>query len=84
MPSDFFAGTWPVSKKAYRCEWCGEEIKRGERHYKMAGMWEGDFQKYRMHAECAEAMFCETYYGGGFSPFENDRPEIVVEIGSPS
>jgi hypothetical protein len=82
--SEFGSPTYPVARKEYRCEWCGEKIPRGQRHLKFTGMWEGDFQNWRMHLECDDARSQEDYSGDGFTPFENDRPEIEVLIACPS
>lgn len=76
--SEFGNHTHPVARKEYRCEWCGEKILRGEKHFKYAGMWEGDFQNYRMHLECENACSFENSYGEGFNPFENERPAKKV------
>ena len=63
--------TLPVARKQHRCEWCGEAIEKGEKHAKYVGMFEGDFQSWRMHQECSgwntEAI------SEGFTPYENER-----------
>ena len=51
----FGSPTTPVARKAHRCEWCWQGIAVGEKHYKYVGVWEGDFQDWRMHLDCLEA-----------------------------
>lgn len=60
--SDFGETTHHVGYKTHRCEWCGEEIPKGERfaHYK--GMWQDEWQNWRMHEECYDAMTDMPYY----------------------
>lgn len=72
--SDFGVSMTPVARREHRCEWCGQKILVGEKHFKFSGVWEGEFQNWRMHTECEEARSKEDEYGDGFSPFENDRP----------
>lgn len=38
--------------KAHRCVWCHETIAIGERHLRYVGVWQGDFQDWRVHLEC--------------------------------
>ena len=72
--SDFGEGFWRVSRKDRRCEWCGQGIPKGERHYNYLGMWDGEWQNWRMHEECHEdyEINCDPFEG--FSPFDNERP----------
>jgi hypothetical protein len=72
--TDFSLVTHPAARREHRCEWCGQKILKGEKHYKFNGVWQGDFQNWRMHTECSEAWDQENE-GDGFSPFENQRPE---------
>ena len=71
--SDFGSPTYPVARKKYRCAWCGQYILPGEKYFKYAGMWEGDFQDWRMHSECEKAAQAEGIQDG-FEPFANARP----------
>lgn len=86
--SDFGVSMYPVARVQHRCEWCGEKIPRGEKHFKFAGVWEGEFQDWRMHLECEVARSSEDEFGEGFTPFENERPakvstELVLPIHTP-
>ena len=80
--SDFFNYTNPKAAKDHRCEWCGEAIPKGEVHVQGSGMWEGDWQNWRMHNECYEMGNLNDEIVEGFSPFENERPEKVVRESS--
>lgn len=73
--SDFGEMSHHVGRKDHRCEWCGQGIPRGETfaHYK--GLWEDEWQNWRMHEECYEDLVAnDDGYGDGFSPYENERP----------
>lgn len=72
--SDFANFTWPIGRKDYRCEWCGQIIPKGEKHLHFAGIWEGDWQNWRMHSECHEGMQLEDPYNDGWTPAEHERP----------
>jgi len=73
--SDFFNYTYPIARKEHRCEWCGEPIPKGEKHIHGSGVWEGDWQNWRMHNECHEIGLLNDEITDGFSPFENERPK---------
>ena len=73
MPQDFMGEIRVCrGRKPYRCEWCGEHIEKGETHQHVSTRYDGDFQCYRMHLECADAQAEENEV---FMPYENYRPE---------
>lgn len=72
--SDFGRSYHPKAAKNHRCEWCGETIHRGEIHYQFTGVWEGDWQNWRMHEDCFTDSYSNGDYADGFTPFENKRP----------
>jgi hypothetical protein len=74
--SDFSNHTYPVSRKEYRCEWCGEPIPKGEKHLHYTGVWEGEWQNWRMHMECQDDGYLNEIIPDGFTPFENERPKV--------
>lgn len=41
---DFGEGFWVKGRKDHRCEWCGQNIPKGEEHYNYRGMWESEWQ----------------------------------------
>lgn len=43
------------TQRARRCDWCGEQIEKGEPSVATAGVFEGDFYKGRYHPECDAA-----------------------------
>lgn len=63
-----------VGRKPHRCEWCGGPIPIGERHSLFVGIWEGEFQSWRMHPECLE--FNGDQIAEGFTPYEGERPAV--------
>lgn len=82
--SDFGIHKNPVAAKAHRCEWCGEPIFKGEQHYQYTGVWQGDWQNWRMHTECHDYSTLNNDVDDGFSPYENERPFKVPEQTAPS
>jgi len=57
--------TSPVARKEHRCVHCWTPIVVGERHKKYAGIWEGDFQDWRVHTDCLPALdTCKDSDGG--------------------
>ena len=75
--SDFGNYRHPKAAKNHRCEWCGETIPKGEIHFQFTGVWESEWQNWRMHEECSE-IYSLNDDGEGFSPFENERPERLL------
>lgn len=53
--SDFGEGRTVKAAKRHQCIWCYEPIVVGEYHYQYKGMWESDWQDWRMHSDCLEA-----------------------------
>ena len=72
--ADFSNYTYPVARKNYRCEWCGQTIPKGEKHVHHKGVWESEFQDWRMHQECFDDGTGTEEIQEGFLPFENARP----------
>jgi hypothetical protein len=50
------SSSYPKGKKEYFCSWCGQSIPEGEKHFKRAYKFCGDFISDRMHLECKAAM----------------------------
>jgi hypothetical protein len=76
--SDFFNYAHPVARKDYRCAWCGESIPKGEKHVYGTGVWEGDWQNWRMHSECNEDAEKDDDIRDGFTLFDHERPRKEV------
>ena len=70
--SDFSNHTQPVARKDHRCEYCGEMILKDEKHMKFSGVYEGEFQNWRMHTECYDGW--QNSNDEYFEPFSNERP----------
>jgi hypothetical protein len=75
MMSDFGDIIHHKGRKGHHCEWCGEPIPKGETfaHYK--GMWQDEWQNWRMHEECYEAyrLIPDIYNDEGFEPYAYKR-----------
>lgn len=71
--SDFGRHIHPTARKDHRCEWCGETIPKGENHTQYRGMWEGEWQNWRMHDECYDACDARDFEDG-FTPYCGERP----------
>lgn len=74
--SDFGETTKVVGRKDYRCEWCGENIPKGEAHRHYGGMWEGNWQNWRMHEECYLAGTKSDDMQDGWEPYTHARGKI--------
>jgi hypothetical protein len=75
--SDFGNITSPRARKQHRCEYCYGPIPKGEQHKKFVGMWDGDWQYWRMHNECLVTHNAGNDYDDGFLPGEGEMPERV-------
>jgi hypothetical protein len=60
--------------KQYRCEWCGGSISVKEKHAHFAGVWDGEWQNWRMHSECYNDASENGELSEGFTPYEHERP----------
>jgi hypothetical protein len=58
--SDFGEGLTVKANKRHQCIWCYEPIVVGEYHHRYKGMWEGDWQDWRMHLDCIQAHYRES------------------------
>jgi hypothetical protein len=80
--ADFGEGRKLVGNKDHRCEWCGQKIPKGDLHYQFKGLWEGEWQNWRMHLECYGAYSSDANeMCDGFTPFEGERPVSEVSNG---
>jgi len=80
--SNFGEGRWMAGRKDHRCEYCYGPIPKGEEHFYYRGMYDGEWQNWRMHRECYEGYEIDAQYSGDweFMPGEADRPERVKQI----
>lgn len=49
---DFYSERTPRARKPHRCFECGRTIPTGDTYRLIAGKWDGEFDQYRIHAEC--------------------------------
>ena len=56
MSYELISESTPVARKNYRCDWCGEMIVAGDKHYASRGKFEGELQFSRLHSECKLAL----------------------------
>ncbi len=71
--SDFGDGKWVVGRKDHRCEACLWVIPDKESHYQFKGMYDGEWQNWRMHRECYDAYYADDC--GEFMPGDFPVPE---------
>jgi hypothetical protein len=74
--SDFGETIELIGRKDHRCIACYEPIPKGESHKYFHGKWSGDWQDWRMHNECYNAMDDDDL-NDGFCPGEHPRPEVI-------
>ena len=72
--ADFGTGKVITARKPRLCEWCGEAIKKGDKEYHFKGMWQGQWQDWKMHPECQEAYANDDGFDEGFESYANERP----------
>lgn len=66
-----------TGRKPHRCEMCFGVIPKGESHAHFKGMWQGEWQNWRMHEECYDASDKQEIYIDGFTPGEGEKPERI-------
>lgn len=67
--SDFGEAKTVTGRKAHRCEACYCWIPKGEPHHHFKGMFDGEWQDWRMHDECYKSYCadgCEEFTPGDF------------------
>ena len=84
--SFFTKPTYPKARKRYFCDWCGQEIKVGEKYFYQFQF--PDAVSLRLHTECASAMYREDFEEGeiigcghprGLTEYEWEELEKVPE-----
>ena len=73
--SDFGESKWVIGRKRHRCEYCFGPIPKGERHIHHGGMYDGEWQNWRMHEECHEDY--DAYGESEFTSGCFDMPDRV-------
>ena len=83
--SDFGEGGYVIGRKEYRCVACYSRITNGESHYHYRGLYEGEWQNWRMHREC-EAAYDKASREDGvyeFIPGDFPAPERIAALSKP-
>lgn len=75
--SDFGDVTYPAARKQHRCEYCYGPIPKGEIHPQFKGMWDNEWQNWRMHNECYDIYSTNYDYNDGFMPGDGEMPERI-------
>ncbi len=74
--SDFGAMRYPTARKPHSCLWCAETIQVKEKHAHFKGKWEDEWQNWRMHQECYDAIKDTDYLMDGVMHGEGRRGRI--------
>ena len=85
-PSVFWQ-TRPRARKDHKCCECGNTIQRGEHYWRFAGVWDREFNHYKVCTGCEElrellrAEEVETYLGGLYECMEEaENPIPAMEV----
>lgn len=54
---EFSTGTQPVARKSHVCDFCGREIKPGEKYQRFVGKYDGEFFDLCHHLLCEEIIY---------------------------
>ena len=49
---DFYNSTYPKAQKEYKCDLCGQIIKKGEKYHRWCGKYDGDMFDNKYHTAC--------------------------------
>ncbi len=80
----FYSHSEPIARKRHLCCECSAPILPGEKHFRGAGKWDGDFHEHRQHLVCMEACITirDDFYGGeciGFGCLKEEFDEILCD-----
>ena len=56
MTVEFYGESFPIARKAHRCDECDHEIAKGERYSYWHGKTDGYVQTWKSHADCRQAV----------------------------
>lgn len=71
--ADFGHETHPVADRSHRCQHCIERIAPGTKHMRYVGVWQGDWQDWRMHEECLIASDHSRENMDSYDPLCDER-----------
>ena len=81
MPEAFWR-SWPKARKEHQCCECHNVIYKGESYFRLAGVWSGSFDHYKICSGCETLRELlreegiETFYGGLFECMEESDHSI--------
>jgi hypothetical protein len=64
MSGTMLDGGYPVARKPHRCDYCHEDIPRGQRYHRWAWVADGDCSTVRAHIAC-DAVAADYYDAAG-------------------
>lgn len=64
--------------KTHRCEVCGTQIERGEKYYRIKGLWDKEWQNWGAHTVCLDIF----HDGSGEQEVTELSWREIVEIAS--
>jgi hypothetical protein len=79
-----YSETWHKARKPHKCSECYAPIPVGVRYLNVFGVWDGDAETFRVHAECDELRTVvenQVCGGHGFVPLGYLAQEIVDAYG---
>ena len=48
--------SWPKARKTHTCCECGSQIDPGEEYYRLSGIWDGKFSRFKMCLICKDVF----------------------------
>jgi len=71
------------ARKAHRCTWCDEAIKKGDRYVRIRSVFDGEPHTSKFHCECEEAIKRTANEEAGdfeYYPGEGERGKSFLEM----
>lgn len=73
------------ARKSYKCDWCGEEIKKGELHEYQTFVYDDELCHWRAHLACSRIAsaiwdYADPYDGMGSDTFDANCAEVCREF----
>lgn len=68
MSYELLSQSRPIARKPHTCDWCGDDILKGERYEVHTGFYNGEFQTSRFHAECVDPCMEHCRENEEFTP----------------
>ena len=68
------------SEKVTKCKICRGEIEKGQKYTAVSGVWEGDFNAFKVHASCMKVMDDCCGYCVSTLNFNDDETPPFTEL----